>query len=128
VKNVSADMGYLSRENLRAIVEIGAVRTIPFKVNSVADDKDELWTRLLAFYTFNRPQFDAVYHRRSLTESTFSSIKRVLGANVKAKSPEGQFAEVYLNVLCHNIRVLVQSMHELGVTPQFWSQPSAGAA
>ncbi len=127
VKNVSADMGYLSRENLRAIVEIGAVPTIPFKVNSVADEKDELWTRLLAFYTFNRPQFDAVYHQRSLTESTFSSIKRVLGANVKAKSPEGQFAEVYLKVLCHNIRVLVCSIHELGIEPHFWGQEESAA-
>lgn len=128
VKNVSADKGYLSRENLRAIVEIGAVPTIPFKSNSVADDKDELWTRLLAFYTFSRPQFDAVYHRRSLTESNFSAIKRCLGANVKAKSSDGQHAEVYMKVLCHNIRVLVQSIFELGITPQFWSQPNEGAA
>lgn len=122
VKNVSADMGYLSRENFREIVKLGAEPRIPFKVNSVQNDKDELWNRMLAFYTFNRPTFDAHYHKRSLTESTFSAIKRVLGANVKAISFQGQCAEVYLKCLCHNIRVLAQSIHELGIDAQFWGQ------
>lgn len=127
VSKVSADMGYLSRENLRTIVEIGAQPLIPFKNNSVENPKDELWNRLLAFFTFNRPQFDAAYHARSLSEATFSALKRTLGGTVKAKKFDGQVAEVYLKCLCHNIRVLVQSMHELGVEPQFWGQTGSAA-
>ncbi len=126
LKTVAADMGYLSRSNLGAIVKLGAEPRIPFKVNSVEND-DELSNRMLAFYTFNRPRFDAEYHRRSLTETTFSSIKRVLGGAVRAKSLEGQFAEVYLKCLGHNIRVLVQSIHELGIAPQFWGEEESAA-
>lgn len=119
-KRISADMGYLSKENFRAIEAVGAQPLIPFKVDSVESKTDETWNRLLAFFTFQQPEFKKHYHKRSLTEATFSSMKRVLGGTVRAKSFEGQVSEVYLKVLCHNIRVLVQSMHELGVAPQFW--------
>jgi len=30
--------------------------------------------------------------------------------------------EVLCKVLCHNLRVLVGSMHELGIEPVFWQQ------
>lgn len=128
MKNVCADLGYLGQENLRAIVAAGAEPRIPFKANSVESKHDDLWNRLLAFYTFNRPAFGAVYHKRSLTESTFSSIKRVLGGTVRAKTFEGQKTEVFMKVLCHNIRVLVQSMHELNVAPQFWADETTKEA
>lgn len=122
MKEVSADMGYLSRKNLRAIEATGAEAFIPLKKNSVPDPRDETWTRLHALYTYNRPRFSEHYHKRSLSEATFSSMKRVLGGAVKAKSFDGQVAEVYLKVLCHNIRVLILSMHELGVAPEFWPE------
>jgi transposase len=90
MSEISADKGYLSRENFRAIVKAGAEPFIPFKPTSRGGGKDDLWNRLHAFYTFNRPAFLEHYHKRSLTEATFSSIKRVLGSTVKAKSYEGQ--------------------------------------
>jgi transposase len=80
-------------------VDAGAEPRVPFKTNSVPHKHDELWNRLLAYYTFNRPQFLQEYHARNLSEATFSSIKRVLGAAVRATSRDGQKTEVYLKVV-----------------------------
>jgi hypothetical protein len=33
-----------------------------------------------------------------------------------------------LKVLCHNIRVLVQSIYELGIEPKFWTPATAEVA
>jgi transposase len=128
MREVSADMGYLSRENFKAIVKAGAEPFVPFKSNSKASANDDLWNRLFAFYTYNRPTFLEHYHKRSLTEATFSSVKRVLGSSVRAKSFEGQVSEIYMKVLCHNIRVLVQSIYELGIDASFWGEPPLMAA
>ena len=124
IREISADLGYLSKYNLKTIVETGGQAFIPFKVNSVPNEND-LWNRTLGLYMFDRPKFLQHYHKRSLTEATFSAIKRTLGASVKAKSFEGQASEVYLKVLCHNIRVLVQSMFELGIDAQFWPEAAS---
>lgn len=48
----------------------------------------------------------------------------MLGAEVKAKSHEGSVAEIYLRVLAHNLRMLVHSMYELGVDPEFLVKPT----
>jgi transposase len=122
-----ADKGYLSHETFARVVKTGAIPYIPFKANSRGDTKDPLWNRLHAMFTCNEPEWRSHYHHRSLAESTFSSIKRVLGSAVAAKTYEGQVAEVYLKVLAHNIRMVVQSMFELGVNPTFWGEAPAAA-
>ena len=88
MREVSADMGYLSRKNLRAVVKLGAEPLIPFMSRSRSNPADPPWSRLFAYYTFNREEFMGKYHKRSLSETTFSAIKRVLGA----KSYNGQVA------------------------------------
>lgn len=128
MREVSADLGYSGRANLHAIVNAGATPYVPFKSNSSGGGKDPLWSNLHAYYTLNRPEFLEHYHKRSLSETTFSTVKRVLGATVKATSDHGQVSEVYVKVLCHNIRMLVQSIFELNVDPKFWMPPSEGEA
>ena len=59
------------------------------------------------------------YHKRSNVETTFSMIKRKFGASVRSKLFQGQVNEVLLKVLCHNLCVLVQAMHQRGITPEF---------
>ena len=38
---------------------------------------------------------------------------------VKSKDKVAQINEVLLKILCHNIVVLIQEMHELGIEPNF---------
>jgi hypothetical protein len=45
VKEVSADRGYLSKDNLAAIANVGAVPYVPFKSNTTGEGP-ELWRKL----------------------------------------------------------------------------------
>jgi hypothetical protein len=64
-------------------------------------------------------EFLLIYHKRSNAESTFSAIKRVFGDFIRSRTPVAQVNELLLKVLAHNIRCLIHSMYELGITPSF---------
>jgi len=119
VREVSADKAYLSHANLAAIEAVGAVPYIPFKSNST-ENGSEAWRRLWHLFSLQKVTFLAHYHRRSNVETVFSSMKRLFGASVRAKLPTAQVNEVLLKCLCHNLAVLVHSLHELNVEPSFW--------
>jgi transposase len=78
-----------------------------------------VWTRMWHYFALHREEFLAHYHKRSNVETTFSMIKRVFGDSVRSKTPVARVNEVLLKVLCHNIRVLVHEIHELGIDPTF---------
>lgn len=71
------------------------------------------------YYAFNREAFLNHYHKRSNAESVFSVVKARFGDAVRSKGDTGQINEVLRKVLCHDICVLVQSIHELGIEPVF---------
>src|SRR5436309_1729493 len=119
MKEVSADKGYSARSNMEAIVQVGAEPYIAFKSNAGPYIKSPLWTRMYHYFALHRDEFLTHYHRRSNVESTFSMIKRVFGDSVRSKTPVARGNEVLLKVLCHNIRVLVHEIHELGILPMF---------
>jgi len=59
------------------------------------------------------------YHRRSNIESAYSMIKGKFGSSLRSKSETGQINEALCKILAHNICVLIQEMHELGIEPAF---------
>jgi transposase len=123
---VSADKAYLGHANLAVVEKVGGVPYVPFKSNSTGTGSPAM-ERMFHLYSLNRADFNAHYHRRSNVESTFSAIKRKFGGAVRSKLPAAQFNEVLLKCLCHNLTVLVHSIHELGIEPKFW-QPTAPKA
>lgn len=48
---------------------------------------------------------ERVYHRRSMIESGFSSIKRKYGSSVLAKNISAQRAEIYCKVIAYNLKL-----------------------
>ena len=70
-------------------------------------------------FMFNRDVFMGHYHKRSNVETVFSMIKGKFGDSIKSKDDTAQINEVLCKVLCHNICVLVQAIHELGIEPSF---------
>lgn len=124
MKEVSADKGYLGASNMLATLQRGAIPYIPFKSNSVphANDygaKSQLWTRMYHFYALNRPEFLQHYHKRSNVETTFHMIKSKFGQRLRSRTLTAQINEALCKVLCHNLCVVIQSMHELNITPEF---------
>jgi transposase len=127
VREVSADKAYLSHENLATVEKVGGVPYIPFKSNS-GSTGSAAWVRMWHLYSLHRDEFLGRYHRRSNVESTFSAVKRKFGGNVRSKLLAAQFNEVLLKCLCHNLSMLVHSIHELGVEPRFWMPDGTGGA
>ena len=124
MSEVSADKAYLSRKNLRAIVDAGATPFIPFKVNSRPEHThgDSLWAKTCHYFSLFREEFMNHYHKRSNVETAFSMIKAKFGGAVRSKIPVAQMNEILVKILCHNICVLIQGMYALGLEPEFGAE------
>jgi len=124
---VSADKGYISKNNLAVIAEAGATPYIPFKsnvnINTVVEGP-VLWQKMYCHYVLHREKFLAHYHKRSNVESTFWMIKSKFGERLRSKTFTAQVNEVLCKVICHNLCVLVQSIYESGIEPDFWAEIS----
>ncbi|MDQ3820265.1 MAG: transposase [Acidobacteriota bacterium] len=120
MNSLCADKAYSSEKNLKFVLTKQAMPYIPFKSDATGKTRGETWRRMYHFFMYNRPLFDAAYHRRSNVETTFSMIKRKFGERLRSKSATAQTNEVLCKVLCHNLCCLIQSIYELGVEPTFW--------
>jgi transposase len=100
-----------------------AIPYIPFKTNSVAQSgweaKSQLWTRMYHFYALNRAELLQHYHKRSNIETTFHMIKSKFGQRLRSRTHTAQVNEALCKVLCHNLCVVIQSVHELGIETNF---------
>jgi transposase len=124
MKEVSADKAYLSKANLQTAVDHNAIPYIAWKSNSRATNKEgnHLWNRLFHYYALNQDKFLEHYHQRSNVETTFSMIKAKFGDSLRSKMRTAQINEALCKILAHNICVLIQSMCELGIKPEFWKE------
>jgi hypothetical protein len=111
---ISADKAYSGRSNAVAVAALGAEPYIPCKTNAIDDAKCPAWSKLFHLYNYRIDEFLPFYHRRSNSESTFSAMKR--GDTLRSKGEDAQRNEVLMLVIAHNIRTLVHSIFELGVT------------
>jgi hypothetical protein len=85
-----------------------------------SDRKADLWDRLYHFYHLHRRTFPEHYHSCSLVESTFMMIKAKFGEVLRSKTDVAQVNELLCKVLCHYLCVLIQSIYELGIEPEFY--------
>jgi transposase len=118
VREVSADKAYGSVRNYGAIDRHGATPFIAFRSNSVGT-RGGLWEKMFLHFQLRREDFLAHYHKRSNVESTFSMIKAKFRDHVRSKTPVAMVNEVLCKLICHNICVLIQESHELGIEVNF---------
>jgi len=71
------------------------------------------------YFSYRRDEFLAHYHKRSNVETTVMMIKTKFGDGVRSRTDVSMRNEVLCKVLCHNICVVIQSMFELGIEPEF---------
>lgn len=129
LQEVSADKAYLSANNIRLTLMQGAQPYIPFKSNSSTTSqgycKSTVWNRMLHFYRYHQEEFNVHYHKRSNVETTFAMIKARFGERLRSKTERAQVNEALCKVLCHNLCVVIQSMHELGLEVEFMGKNDA---
>lgn len=123
LREVSADKAYGSLRNYAAIEHHGATPYISFK-NNASGRHGGLWGRMYHLYHFRREEFSRHYHKRSNVESTFSMIKAKFRDHVRSKTDVAMVNEVLCKIICHNICVLIQETHELGIDTTFWAESS----
>lgn len=120
MKEVSADMGYLSRKNLRLVSECGAVPYIPFRKGATGKARGcAIWKAMYNYFKEHKEEFMKHYHLRSNAESVFSMIKRKQGGRLRTRDNVAQKNEILCKALVHNICVLIQEMFELGIKVNF---------
>lgn len=124
ITEVSADAGYMSGENMRAVLMAGAIPYIAFTKSCVidADYKSNIWKDLVYLHKTRHPQFTDHYYLRNNVESLFSSIKAKFGGRLRSKSERGQYNEALCKALCHNLCTLIHSMYLRGIDPTSWSK------
>ncbi|HLX87013.1 MAG TPA: transposase [Acidimicrobiales bacterium] len=128
IREVSGDKAYSSKRNLQAVADLGATPFVPFRANSntgeaypaihadvLLPEMASAWTKMLAYFVYQRETFLTHYHKRSNVETTFSMIKRKFGDSLRSKSPTGQANEVLCKVIAHNLCCLIAAIHELGM-------------
>jgi len=120
LREVEADKAYSSKANLELVSKQGGTPYIPFKAGTTGQlHGSVLWQKLWHIYQYHREDFFTHYHKRSNVETAFSMIKGKFGDSVRSKSDIGQLNEVLCKVLCHNLCVVIQSQHELGIETDF---------
>ena|SRR5215212_8836972 len=121
IREVSAHKAYLSRKNLSAVEAVGGMPFVPFKSNTLEPTEAGTWAKMYHLFMHRREEFMERYHKRSNIETAYSMIKGKFGSALRSKSDTDLINEALCKVLCHNICVLVQAMHELGIEPAFSS-------
>jgi transposase len=120
IKEISADKGYSSRENVQLVCDIGAVPFIPYKTSASGRSGGSCaWRRMYLRFQLHREEFMEHYHRRSNVESTFSMLKRKFSNKLMMKKEVGKTNEALAKVLCHNICVLIHEFYESGIDLKF---------
>jgi transposase len=118
IGEVSADKAYASLENFETVAQCGGNGYIAFKANATGK-VGGIFEKMFHYFSLNRDEYLAHYHKRSNVESTFSAIKRKFGGEVRSKTDAAMVNEVYCKLIAHNLCVLIQEQHELGIETAF---------
>ena len=115
MKEVSADMAYLSRHNLEETVKLGAIPYIPFKSNVTGGNNGLVWRKMWLYFKEHPQEYFERYHKRSNVETTFSMIKRKFGSNLMTKNYTANVNEILCKIICHNLCCLISAYYELNL-------------
>jgi transposase len=102
---VMADRAYSSYRNLRLVTEKGGEPYIRFKKCATGKKcTPRPWKNSFRKYAADPEAWMATYHRRSIVEAVFSSIKRTWGSTIRSRKYWNQRRELALKVLAYDVR------------------------
>src|SRR5258707_440841 len=85
IKEVPADKGYLSAENVEVVAEHGGEAFIAPKSNTTGA-VGGLFEKMFHYYQFRRDDFLKHYHQRSNVETTYAMVKAKFAGYVRSKT------------------------------------------
>ena len=112
-----------SNSSLEGNKQLHSLRSDEFRAIT-ARTKHRIWKKMFEYFVLHREEFLEHYHKRSNAETVFHMIKSKFGNSVKAKKGTGMINEVLVKCLCHNICVLIQETHEIGINLNLNKQES----
>ena len=119
VDELVADSAYRGEAMMEWLDALGIDSWVPFRNNARFHYDGSLWDRHLAVFLLNQDLFVRHYHQRSQVETAFSMIKTKYGAHVRGKTPTSQANNVLCKLLANNLYVLIRSIFDLDLAPEF---------
>jgi len=107
LRDVCCDSAYLSRKNCEAIADKGGTPFIKLKKGirkRCAGVK--AWRDMILFNENHPDEWNKRYHKRSIAESVFSAMKRVLRGYLTSLKRCLQRKELWLKVITYDLMVL----------------------
>lgn len=119
VKQVTGDGAYDTHDCYKSVLDVGAKPCFPPRVNAARNKPtDEAWR--LRNHAVGRAREDLKmwkiknnYHRRSLSETSFSRLKKIFGSQAASRTFKNQVNELRLR--CH----MLNKMNQLGMPDSF---------
>src|SRR5262249_1132889 len=115
-----------SLEAFELVAECGGNPFIPFKSNATGGGGG-LFGKMFHYFQFKQEEYMQHYHKRSNIQRTNSMVKRKFGDQGRSRADTAMVNEALCKLLCHNLCVLIQEQHELGIEPIFWPKKPAAA-
>ncbi len=106
--NVTADKGYLSRDNFQLVADRRGRAFIPFKKNSTAKAKSSpAWKAAFYFWKTLNGIYMLIYHQRSKIEAVFSALKKRYGDNLYCRKAGMRRKEMAMRFIAYNLKLMI---------------------
>lgn len=121
VGDVSADAAYALGNSFETVSKVGGTPFIDFRKNASGEGikTSETFKKAFHFYSLHQSEFWQHYSKRNNAETVFSMVKGKFGDSLRTKTERALINESLVKFVCHNICVLITSIHELGLKPKF---------
>ncbi|MGC8696805.1 MAG: hypothetical protein ACP5UD_10435, partial [Conexivisphaera sp.] len=116
VKLMTADAGYISRENCDVIGSAGTVPRI-FPKKNVSYWGPDPWREMIYEFIYDTPKWLEQYHMRSVIETVNSTLKRTMPSPIKKKLVVRKATEIAARICVYNLRQLVYLKYTRGIDP-----------
>jgi transposase len=109
IGDASADSGYLSRKNCELIAKKhGKPYIMPKKNMTAKACTSKVWREMILKFKHYPVKWLEHYHKRSISESVFSAIKRKLGSYFTSIKFSLQKKELFIKVIIYDLILLVK--------------------
>jgi len=116
VKLLTADAGYLSRENCEAIGNKEIVARI-FPKKGITYSGPDAWREMIYSFTYDTQKWLRQYHTRSIIETVNSTLKRTMPSPLKKRLIVRKATEIVARICVYNLRQLVYLKYTKGIDP-----------